>query len=309
MMMMQMLLMNDNKKTSQKKRNSGKKKLKFPENLIDEVLKMDRLLYLNIIHKKRSLTSLQMTREILALEKNVKPEQVKEEEMEKINPNVNKRLRDLNRLKILNDYEGEYFLSSIGFLILDELTRLKSNIEVLRKYKGFFDDHDYTAIPPRQLCEIHKLQFAKQCEDAIEYKGVIEENTAKTAHEIHIATEHLHDIPSWIIQELKEKNLALKLIYQFEEPFKKNFDDKEERNLWEEIIDGDISAAELRYLTFEDRIPIGIRIIDQNWAILNLFEISKKKLDRPRSFYGVHEQFVTWVEEIFSGMWNFSKLL
>lgn len=297
-----MLPMTDSKKTT------GKKTLP-PENLIDETLKMDRLLYLRIIQEKESLTSLQMTREVLALRNNLKPEQIGDRNITKHNPNINKRLKDLTDLGILNDHEGRYTLSPIGYLIIDELIRLKLNIEVLREHKDFFDIHDYTVIPSQQFREIHKLRFAKQCKDAIDYKREIENNTAKTEHEIHIVTERLHDMPSWIIEELKQGTLALKLVYQFEEPFKINFDDEEERILCKEIMQKALPGVELRYLTLEDRNPIGIRIIDEKWGILHLFERRVRKLNRVVSFYGENEQFISWIEDIFSSIWKISKPL
>ena len=72
--------------------------------IIREILKMDRFLYLNIIQDKEYLTSLQMTREILALKSNLKPEKIEEEAILKNNPNINKRLKDLTDLGVLNFY-------------------------------------------------------------------------------------------------------------------------------------------------------------------------------------------------------------
>lgn len=279
------------------------------EDLASEILKKDRLLYLKIIREKKSLTSLQMTREILALGKNLKPEQVKYKDISKNNPNINKRLRDLYNLGILKEHEGGYSLSSIGSLVIDELMRLKSNIEILIKYKDFFNIHDYTVIPSQQFREIHKLRFTKQCKNAIEYKREIENNTARTDQRICIASDHLHDIPGWIIEELKQGNLTLKLIYQFEKPFKINSNDEEERKLCKEIMQETLPGVELRYLTLEKRNPIGIRIIDKRWAILCLSEIREKKLNRPSSFYGENEQFVSWVEDVFLSIWNMSRPL
>ena len=281
----------------------------LPENLIDEVLKMDRLLYLKIIQKKESLTSLQMTREILALKDNLRPEQIENKEITRNNPNINKRLKDLSDLKILNDREGRYSLSPIGFLIIDELTRLNSNIAVLTEYKNFFDLHDYTVIPPKQFREIHKLRFAKQCKDAIEYTKLINENTQKTEYRICIVSERLHEIPSWIIDELKRGNLTLKLIYHFEEPFKLNYDDEEEQRLWKDLTQETLLKVELRYLALKDRNPIGIRIIDRGWAILTLPKTIDNRLDRPLSFEGTNKQFVNWVEDVFLDIWDKSKPL
>jgi predicted transcriptional regulator len=277
--------------------------------LIHEILKMDRLLYLTIIRNRGSLTSLQMTREILALRNNLKSEQIKDRTVLRSNPNINKRLKDLVDLGILNDLEGKYSLNSIGSTIIDDLKRLNSNIEILRKYKGFFDTHDYTAIPPQQFREIHSLQFAKQCEDVIDYYRQIEENTAKTNYRILMVTERIHDIPIWIIEESKQRNLNLKLVYQFKTPFVLNSDDEEELELLENLINDESPTIEIRYMTLEGVNPIGIRIIDRKWTILNLFNLAENKPNRPKSFYGTNERFVTWVENIFLNIWERSKLL
>ena len=279
-----------------------------PEKLVDEILKMDRLLYLSIVKKKKSLTSLKMTREVLALKKGIPPKDVTDRDIARNNPNINKRLKDLADRDILIDRGGEYSLSLMGFLIIDELTRLSMNIGVFRKYKWLFSAHDYSVIPRQQLREIHRLQLAEECQDAIEYNRIIENNILARSG-ICIATEHLHNIPNWVIQELEEDTLFLKLIYQFEEPFKVNYADEDEKKIWRGFAEKSLPRAEFRYLTLEYRNPIGIRIIDREWAILNLFEIAEMKLNRPRSFYGKNEQFVTWVENIFTNIWMKSKPL
>ena len=93
------------------------------EKLIDEILKMDRLLYLKIIREKGPLTSLNMTREIIALKKNVNPEEVKDNEISRKNPNINRRLRDLAEMEILDDQGGSYSLKPLGILISDGLSQ------------------------------------------------------------------------------------------------------------------------------------------------------------------------------------------
>lgn len=278
-----------------------------PEFLIGEILKMDRLLYLRIIKEKGSLKSLQVTREILAIRKNLKPEQIGAKEANRKNPNINKRLQDMVGLGILDVHKGRYSLSPIGHLLVDELTRLNSNIEILGKYEWFFNTHDYSVIPSQQFREIYKLQFAEQCENNFDYRREIERNTGNTSYGIHIATEYLHDIPTWIIDELRQNHLTLKLTYQFKKPFKINSNDEEELKLWRNLIQDVPPGLELRYSILKDRNPIGIRIIDDKWAIFSLYEKAEKKLNRPRSFYGTHEQFVAWIKNVFLDLWNKSK--
>jgi predicted transcriptional regulator len=295
-----MLLMNSNQKTSEGKDLS-------PESLIDELLKMDRLLYLKIIREEESITSLEMTRKILASRKNLKPRQVKVKEVNRNNPNINRRLRDLAELGILNVQEGRYSLSPIGSLVADELTKLSSNIEILRTYEWFFGTHDYTVIPPRQFHEIHQIQFAKQCENYFEYRREIEGSIARAEHDICIATEYLHDISSWIIAELKEGTFSLKLTYQFKEPFKINSVDEEEKKLWRDLGQEDLPGLKLRYIALGGKNPMGIRIIDGRWAMFNLLEFAEEKLNRPRSFHGTQKEFIAWIEDVFSSIWNRSK--
>lgn len=280
-----------------------------PEEVINEILNKDRLLYLKIIQEKKSSTSLQMTGEILALRSNIKPEQVGKKNVDKHNPNINARLKTMAELGVLNEHDGEYSLSSIGLLLIEELPRLISNMGILKKYKQFFDTHDYTVIPPQQFREIYKLQFATQCKDAVDYGNILLDNTGRTEHRIRIATERLHTIPSWVMQEVKQGNVTFELIYQFRDPFILNVNDEDEQNLWEDLTEMDLPNVRLRYLTFEKRNPIGIRIIDEKWALFNLFEIAENRPNRPASFYGTHEQFVGWIEDIFTSIWNESELL
>lgn len=280
-----------------------------PENLMNEILNKDRLLYLEIIQDRKSLTSLQMTREILALKGNMKPGQIEDKKVARNNPNINARLKSLAGHGVLNDHNGEYSLSSIGLLFVKELPRLISNMEILKKYKNFFDAHDYTVIPPQQFCEIHKLQFAEQCKDAIDYNNITLDRTGRTEHRIRIATDRLHAVPSWIMGEVKLGHVTFELIYQFKEPFKLNFNDEEERSLWKGLVEMYPPYVNLRYSTCERQNPIGIRIIDEKWALINLFEIAENRLNRPASFHGAHEQFVRWVEDIFTSIWNRSKPL
>ncbi len=280
-----------------------------PEVVVNEILNKDRLLYLKIIRDKNSLTSLQMTREILALKSNTKPEQIDDNKVTNKNPNINTRLKNLVGLGVLNDHNGEYSLSSVGLLLIEELPKLISNIETLKKYKQFFDAHDYTVIPSKQFCEIYKLQFAEQCKDAVDYSSIILNNTGRTEHRICIATDRLHTISNWIMQEVKLGHVTFELIYQFKDPFKLNFNDEEERNLWKGLVEMYLPNVKLRYLTCERRNQIGIRIIDEKWALINLFEIAENRLNRPASFYGTHEQYVGWVEDIFTSIWNESEPL
>ena len=290
-------------------KNASGKNSEPAENLISEILKMDRVLYLRIIQEKETLTSLQMTREVLALKSNLAPDQITDKKINKNNPNINKRLKELADLGILNDYEGSYSLSSIGSLIVDDLTRLRSNIKVLMKHKDFFDSHSYSAIPLEQFREIYNLQFADQCVDAIDYNKEIERNTSLVGHEIRIVTERLHDIPGWIMEELKKGTLTLRLVYQFEELFKINSTDREELELWKDLTEEAFPSVKLRYMTLEDKDLIGIRIVDKKWALLNLSTLKDKKPDRSTSFYGKDKRFVNWIEGIFSNVWHISKTL
>lgn len=291
------------------KEEVSEKNFKSAEDLIYEILKMDRLLYLQIIQEKGSLTSLQMTREILALKSNLTPDQIEDKKINRNNPNINKRLKELADLGILNDYEGRYSLSSIGSLVFDDLTRLRFNIKVLMKYREFFDTHAYSATPPEQFRDIYNLRFAEQCVDAIDYSKEIEKNTSLVEHEIRIITERLHDIPGWIIEELKKGTLALRLVYQFEELFKINSAYRDELELWKDLTEDVFPSVKLRYTTLEDKAPIGIRIIDKKWALFHLSTLKDKKPDRSTSFHGEDKRFVNWVEDIFSNIWNESKTL
>jgi predicted transcriptional regulator len=291
------------------KKKSDQQEKDSPEHLMQEVLKMDRMLYMRIILEKKSITSLELTRHVLASKLDLKPEQIEDEKIAGHHSNINARLRKLVEIGILRDLNGEYSLSPIGFLFLKDISRMILDVKTLRKHKWFFDNHDYTVIPFQQFCEIHKLQFASQCKETLEYVKVIQNNTAKTKREVQIATERLHDLPGWIVNELIDGRISFQLLYQFKSPFCVNSDDEEEQNLWETFKREALPNGEFRYITSSDTGPVGIRIIDRKWAIFNLFEVAEKRMNRSISFHGKHEHFVEWVEDIFLNMWNKSRPL
>jgi predicted transcriptional regulator len=291
------------------KRENDQQERDSPEHLMQEVLKMDRMLYMRIILEKKSITSLELTRHVLASKLDLKPEQIEDEKIAGHHSNINARLRKLVEIGILRDLNGEYSLSPIGFLFLKDISRMILDVKTLRKYEWFFDNHDYTVIPFQQFCEIYKLQFASQCRETLEYVKVIQNNTAKTKHKIQIATERLHDLPGWIVNELISGRISFQLLYQFKSPFRMNSDDEEEQNLWEIFKKVTLPNGEFRYIITADTNPIGIRIIDKKWAILHLSEVAEKRMNRSISFHGGHEQFVGWAEDVFLSIWNKSELL
>lgn len=277
--------------------------------LIHEMVQMDRWNYIDIIQEKKGVTSAEMTREILAKRKKCKPKDVKKTEIKRNNPSINARLGNMTDLGLLNNYKGKYVLTSMGIFISKSFTRLDSKIGILRKYKTFFDTHDYGVIPSQLFLEIHRLHHAKQCDTDIEYYKEMAERTRRAEYRICTATDHLHDIPEEFRKKMKQGELVLRLIYQFRKPFELNFGDDEEREIWEDLTHMDSSTVELRYLTLEDRSPIGIRIIDDGWALFNLSSASDNMLNRSKSFYGTDKRFVSWVEDIYSSLWEMSEPL
>jgi hypothetical protein len=99
----------------------------------------------------------------------------------------------------------------------------------------------------------------------------------------------------------------LKLTYQFKEPFKINSVDEEEKKLWRDLGQEDLPGLKLRYIALGGKNPMGIRIIDGRWAMFNLLEFAEEKLNRPRSFHGTQKEFIAWIEDVFSSIWNRSK--
>lgn len=272
---------------------------KSTNEMLREIVQKDRWLYLKIIQEKKSITSTDMTREISALKGKRKPDV----------GNLTRQLRKLTELGLLNDTKGEYSLTPISSIIINELPKVELGTEILRKYKTFFDTHDHSAIPSQQFLEIHKLRHAKQCEDIIGYFNILGISTPKANNWMYISTDYLHYLPREFREKMKQRKLTLKLIYQFRKPFRLNFGDDEEKEIWKDLTHMDSPTVELRYLMLRDRNPIGIRIIDEKWALFSILEMVENTLDRSNSFYGEHEQFVSWVKDIFSSIWEISEPL
>jgi len=104
--------------------------------LMAELLNNDRFDYLEIIlNSEHGATSLDITRRILKSRGITQEDKIRRE-----NIKVNKRLRKLIKLGILDSNQrGEYTISSLGYLLLDSWKELTEKAETMKKFHEFFE--------------------------------------------------------------------------------------------------------------------------------------------------------------------------
>ena len=272
--------------------------------ILREISNTDRLIYLKILQKWEPMSSAQVTQVIISIKKKQSLKEINEEnEFKKNCPNVTGRLTKLSKLGVLNKDDQNFSISPIGFFLINLMEIMDADIKVITNYKKFLDFHDYSVIPPQDISGIYNLQFSNQCTTPMEYTDILTTKTGGTSEQIKIITDCLHDIPNWILEEIKKENINFKLIYQFKSLFEINSHDEKEYKLWRDLLQDPVKG-EFRFLSQDKRNPIGIRIIDDKWALLNLYEFTNKELNRSRSFYGEDSRVVSWIIDIFSSYWN-----
>jgi predicted transcriptional regulator len=271
--------------------------------IIKEILNADRLRYLKILQKWGPMSSTEVTQVIIAIKKMQSLKEINENDTKKHYPNISARLTELNKLGVLNKDDLNFSISPVGFFLINLMEIMDADIKVITKNKQFLDFHDYSVIPSQEISGIYNLQFSNQCATEIDYHHILEEKTGGVSEQIKIITDRLHDIPYWICKEIKNGSINFKLLYQFKNPFKINSNDEEEYTLWKYLLQDPVKG-ELRFLSQSGGSPIGIRIINDRWALLNLYEFTEEKLNRSRSFYGEDSRFVSWVIDIFWNYWN-----
>jgi predicted transcriptional regulator len=270
---------------------------------LKKILNTDRLQYVKILQKWGPMSNAQVTQIITALNKRKSLKEINEGDIKNKKPNVYTRLVELEELGILNKKDQNFSISPVGFFLINLMEIIEGNINVLIENKQFLDFHDYKVIPSQEISRMSNLQFSNQCTSEIEYSHMLEEKTGGVTKQIKIITDRLHDIPKWIRKEITEGNITFKLIYQFKNPFRINSNDEDEYRIWNDLLQ-DTIKGELKFLSQDGESPLGIRIIDDEWALLNFYEFTEQKLNRSRSFYGDDTRFVSWIIDIFWNYWD-----
>lgn len=269
-------------------------------NLMSELLNKDRFDYLRIIEHLEGVKSIDVAKEILKSRGISKPDEIKKE-----NIKVNKRLRKLVCLGILDSTKkGEYEVSSLGLLLMDSWQELNEKVETLNKFYAFFDTHYIEDLPQEFIRQIYRLNGAKITVNPVQWVKEVMEYMKKIERKFYNITEYLHDIPEDVIQKSVAGEIEISVLYQFFKYPELNYPD--EKELFERLVE---AGVEIRYLTLENRHPIGIRVIDEKWATLSLTRKMDGLLDRDQTLIGTDEAFVSWCRDLMHHIWYFEAML
>ena len=265
--------------------------------LMSELMNMDRLEYIRIIMRSRDgAKSIDIAEEISKLKFITYSRDIKKE-----NIKVNKRLRNLVDLGILVSKEGVYTISSLGKLLIASWEELEKNSEAIEKFKEFFDNHYVDDLPQEFFLEIYKLSKADLTENSVQWELGVREYMKTMKRKFYSMTEYLHDMPEEIIRKKEEGEIEeMSIIYQFRNYPELNYSDE-----WDLFNRLTKAKVEFRYMTLEKRHPIGIRIVDEEWATFGLARTSDGKLDRGQAFIGTDKDFITWCRDLMYHMWYF----
>jgi predicted transcriptional regulator len=266
--------------------------------LMSELLNMDRLEYLRIIEQsEKGAKSMDIAEEILKPKGIPSPKEIRNE-----NIKVNKRLRRLVDLEVLNSSEkGVYTISSFGYLLVDSWRELNEKVGTLNRFREFFDTHYVEDIPQEFLRQIYKLNGADVTLNPIQWMKEVTRYMRKIERKFYNVTEYIHDIPDEILEKKLEGEIEeISILYQFHKYPELNYPD--EKDLFDDLVK---AHAEFRYLILENRHPIGIRVVDEKWATFGLARKSDGVLDRDRTLLGTDKNFISWCRDLMYHMWHF----
>ncbi|KYK37047.1 MAG: hypothetical protein AYK19_07555 [Theionarchaea archaeon DG-70-1] len=265
--------------------------------LMGELLNKDRLDYLEIIENSEGAKSIDVAEEILKSRGITKPKEIKKE-----NIKVNKRLRKLVDLGILDSTKkGEYEVSSLGYLLMDSWQELNEKAETLNKFRRFFDTHYIEDLPQEFIRQIYRLSEAELTRNPVQWMKEVMRYMKKIERKFYNSTEYLHDIPDEILEKkVTGKIEQISILYQFYKHPELNYPD--EKELFDELVEAEV---EFRYLTLKNRHPIGIRIVDEKWATFGLTRKADGVLDRDQTLIGTNRDFVSWCRDLMYHIWHF----
>ncbi|MGC1122456.1 MAG: hypothetical protein WBA22_15295 [Candidatus Methanofastidiosia archaeon] len=266
--------------------------------LMSELLNMDRLEYFRIVEQsEKGAKSIDIAEEILKSKGITSAKEIKNE-----NIKVNKRLRKLVDLKVLSSSEkGVYTISSLGYMLIDSWRELNEKVETLDKFREFFDTHYVEDIPQEFLRQIYRLNGADVTLNPIQWMKEVTRYMKKIERKFYNVTEYIHDIPDEILEKkLEGKIEEISILYQFHKYPELNYPD--EKELFDDLVSAHV---EFRYLTLENRHPMGIRVVDEKWATFGLARKSDETLDRDRTLIGTDKNFVSWCRDLMYHMWHF----
>lgn len=268
--------------------------------LMNELLNKDRLEYMRVIlNLGGSARSIDITKALLASRGITGDKKVKKE-----NIMVNKRLKNLVSLEILKQVgQGEYGISSLGYLLMDSWKELTEKMETFGKFRQFFETHFVNDLPEEFFRQIYKLRNAKLTESPVQWMEELARQTIKTRRKLYILTELLHSISEETIERKKSGKIEeIVIIYEFYQYPNLNLLKPNEKEFFDKLVD---AGVEFRHLTLENSHPIGLRIVDERWATFGLTRIADGVLDREKGFIGSDSDFIAWCRDLMYHIWSF----
>lgn len=264
---------------------------------MSELLNMDRLDYIGLIRSSGGAKSIDIAEEILKSKNITNPKEITKE-----NIKVNKRLRKLVKLGILESDAGKYKISNLGNLLIDSWEELRESKETLEKFSDFFKNHYVTDLPREFFLRLYKLKEAQLTEIPIQWVQEVVRHMRRIEHKFYNVTEYLHDIPEEIIERTRDEKgerIDTVIIYEFLNFPQLNY------SLEEELFNNLVKAGvQFRYIELKDRHPIGVRIVDDKWATFGLPRLDGT-LDREQAFIGTDKDFVIWCRDLTYHLWHF----
>ena len=266
-------------------------------NLMKELLRKDRLAYVEIIMKsEEGARSIEIAEEILGKTGITEHSKIKKE-----NIVVNKRLRTLVDLGILISHnKGKYKVGSLGYLLLDSWKNIAEKAETMEKFGSFFEDHLVKDIPKEFFRQMYRLRSAELTENATHWGNMLRKQMEQTERKLYNMTQYLHDYPEEVLEKRRREEIDIVIIYQFNDYPMLNFSD--EKKLFDKLVD---VKVDFRYINLEKKHPIGVRVVDEKWATFLLPKIGGKQLDREHAFVGIDQEFVSWCRDFVYTIWHF----
>jgi predicted transcriptional regulator len=184
---------------------------------------------------------------------------------------------------------------------MDSWQELNEKVATLEKFRDFFDTHYVEDIPQEFLRQIYRLRGAELTVNPVQWVKEVMDYMKKIERKFYNCTEYLHDIPEYILEKKITGDIEeISILYQFEKYPELN--SPGEKELFDKLVNANV---EFRYLTLENKHPIGIRIVDEEWATFGLARKTDGVLDRDQTLIGTDTDFISWCRDLMYHIWHF----
>jgi predicted transcriptional regulator len=184
--------------------------------------------------------------------------------------------------------------------MIDSWDGLSDKIDTIEGFGDFFENHVFESVPREFTSQVFDLRSTELTENASQWEKILGEQIRKTKRKLYSMTTYLHDFPDEILVRKKMKEIDIVVTYQFRKYPRLNYSD--EKPLFDKLVE---AGAEFRYIDLEGRSPIGIRIVDDQWATFLLPKANENRLDRDHAFVGDDPNFVSWCRDLMYHVWHF----